>query len=295
MTSLTGALPLRVLLFAVCLFFGMTANLQSQNTNRCDSAELYTVQKGDFLYNIAIGFGDARFWEAIYIANADQLANPHLIFPGQVIQVPFRIASFSKSGQSAGAVLENPFCDTAGVPLASVNKEYLVRYSIDDFDNNVKTAGAANSKSPEDTITEILSDSLSEEEKLEEFRKAFESIVQSQKEPEPESADKEKEKIVRMEVDGMILDETITKMGRDFYNIFYQYWQQPPEAYNFTIKISEQPAPTLGTMVSVKVNDTRTFHARLQPRYDFIEEASKQAVRISYNYLKNNKEEFIIY
>jgi len=295
MNSLSGALPLRGFLFATLFLFVMAANLQSQDRNTCESAGFYTVQKGDILYNIAASYGDARFWEAIYIANADQMANPNLIFPGQKIRIPARVANFSESGITTVEILQKPFCDSTDVPLASVNEIYLLSYRIDNFKNNAMTDSVSDSPSSEETITEILGDSLTEEEKLEEFRKAFESIVESQKETDPESADTEKEKIVRMEVDGMILDETITKMGRDFYNIFYQYWQQPPEAYNFTIKISEQPAPTLGTMVSVNVNDTRTFHARLQPRYDFIEEASKQAVRISYNYLKNNKEEFIIY
>ena len=295
MNSLAGALPLRGFLFATLFLFVMAANLQSQHTNACDSPEFYTVQKGDFLYNIANTYGDSRFWEPIYVANADQMADPNLIFPGQKIQIPSRIASFSESGYTAVEILKKPFCDSADIALDSVNETYLVRYRIDNFENDAKTASSSDSQSPEDTITEILSDSLTEEEKLEEFRKAFESIVESQKETEPESADTEKEKVVRMEVDGMILDETITKMGRDFYNIFYQFWQQPPEAYNFTIKISEQPAPTLGTMVSVTVNDTKTFQSRLQPRFDFIEDAGKQAVRISYNYLKNNKEQFIIY
>ena len=278
---------MRYLLLSIFIALTFTANASSQHADSCSEKAYYEVQQGDFLYKIALEFGDARFWEPIYIANADHMANPNLIFPGQKVLIPTRIAGFSKSGVSASEILENPFCEKAAIPVASVNPQYLVRFRIDDI--IAKHSKAAETEKP---VTAMI-DTLSEDEKIEEFRKAFESLIKAGK--KPESVQSEKEKIVRMEVDGMILDETISKIGRDFYNIFYQYWQAPKDAYNFTVRISEQPAPNLGTMVSVTVNETKTFQSRLQPRFDTIEEAGKQAVRISHNYLKNNKNQFIIY
>ncbi len=278
---------MRQLILLISIFLTFSAAAYSQHTDSCSATVQYEVKKGDFLYKIAVEFGDARFWEPIYIANADRMANPNLIFPGQKILIPASIAGFSESGQSAGAVLENPFCEKTEIPVASVDRQFLVRFRLDDF--IAKHSKATESEKP---VTALI-DTLTEDEKMEEFRKAFESLVKAGE--KPESVQSEKEKIVRMEVDGMILDETISKIGRDFYNIFYQYWQAPPEAYNFTVRISEQPAPNLGTMVSVTVNDTKTFQSRLQPRFDTIEEAGKQAVRMSHHYLKNNKNQFIIY
>ncbi len=52
-----------------------------------------------------------------------------------------------------------------------------------------------------------------------------------------------------------MLDETITKLGRDFYELFYGSWQVPPGAKRFTITISEQPSPSLGTIVNVRLGD----------------------------------------
>lgn len=49
----------------------------------------YTVQKGDTLSHIAQHhYGKASKWHAIFEANRDQLDNPDLIQPGQVLKLP---------------------------------------------------------------------------------------------------------------------------------------------------------------------------------------------------------------
>ena len=49
----------------------------------------YTVQKGDSLSKIAKQqYGDAKKWKAIFEANRDQITNPDLIHPGQVLKIP---------------------------------------------------------------------------------------------------------------------------------------------------------------------------------------------------------------
>jgi nucleoid-associated protein YgaU len=49
----------------------------------------YTVQKGDTLSAIAQHhYGKASKWHAIFDANRDQLDNPDLIRPGQVLKLP---------------------------------------------------------------------------------------------------------------------------------------------------------------------------------------------------------------
>jgi nucleoid-associated protein YgaU len=49
----------------------------------------YTVQSGDSLSKIAKRiYGDANKWHAIFAANRDQIKNPDLIQPGQVLTLP---------------------------------------------------------------------------------------------------------------------------------------------------------------------------------------------------------------
>jgi|SRR3954452_11412821 len=50
----------------------------------------YTVEPGDTLSAIAQQFyGDATLYPRIFEANRNQLNNPNLIFPGQVLRIPF--------------------------------------------------------------------------------------------------------------------------------------------------------------------------------------------------------------
>lgn len=51
--------------------------------------QTYTVKKGDTLSHIAQHhYGKASKWHAIFEANRDQLDNPDLIQPGQVLKLP---------------------------------------------------------------------------------------------------------------------------------------------------------------------------------------------------------------
>jgi nucleoid-associated protein YgaU len=49
----------------------------------------YTVVSGDNLSKIAKHYyGDANQWRRIWEANRDQIKNPDLIHPGQVLKIP---------------------------------------------------------------------------------------------------------------------------------------------------------------------------------------------------------------
>jgi curli production assembly/transport component CsgE len=90
-----------------------------------------------------------------------------------------------------------------------------------------------------------------------------------------------------MEVDGLIMDETISKVGRDFYDMFYSRWNAPKNAKNFTITIKEMVLPGLATQVTVMVNDNEVFKQRVQPRYDILEQMSNYAIQQTGRYLSN--------
>lgn len=101
--------------------------------------------------------------------------------------------------------------------------------------------------------------------------------------------------VPRMEIDGLVVDETITKVGRDFYDLFFARWQRPRDAYNYTIVVQEQPLPNLGTLVKVLVNDEVAYQSRLQPRYELIEEAARQAAAYTYHRVANRDAGPLIY
>jgi len=52
------------------------------------SGETYTIASGDTLFLIATKLGVSGGWQQLADANADTIANPDLIFPGQVLNLP---------------------------------------------------------------------------------------------------------------------------------------------------------------------------------------------------------------
>lgn len=113
---------------------------------------------------------------------------------------------------------------------------------------------------------------------LEKFRKVFEQLVKKRQKEKPEA----KSIDYGIGLGGLVINETRTKMGNNFYNVFYKYWQAPKNTDNFLLTITEQPMPSRGTLITVKIDHELVFKSRLQPRYAIIEKLAKQAVAISY-------------
>ena len=68
-----------------------TITTETSNTDDTDVQGYhygYTVQPGDSLWQIARRtYGDGRYWVLLYQANADRIANPNLIYPGQHLRL----------------------------------------------------------------------------------------------------------------------------------------------------------------------------------------------------------------
>lgn len=90
-----------------------------------------------------------------------------------------------------------------------------------------------------------------------------------------------------LEIDGLILDETRSKIARDFYELFYNNWVPPYGVKDFLITIRELPGRGLGATVSIEVNNTVVLNRSLMPRGGVVEE--EVGISISYlsNYLRN--------
>ena len=143
---------------------------------------------------------------------------------------------------------------------------------------------------------------LIEEDMMEAFEQAFNKVVEQEKENKDTEISKKAEPENRsvdhgIISEGMILDETQTRMGGTFFNYFYNHWQAPREATNFMITIKEKMMPSIGSSVSIKINEELVFQTRLQPRYDFIEQMGQRAVAICYRRLQqtSNSEYYQVY
>ncbi|HPG40738.1 MAG TPA: CsgE family curli-type amyloid fiber assembly protein [bacterium] len=90
-----------------------------------------------------------------------------------------------------------------------------------------------------------------------------------------------------LEIDGLIINDTKTKIGQEFYEYFYTLWEPPAGVYDYTIYISEMPTGQSGSWVFININDISIYQNRLTPRSDEIEEAARQATGFTGNYLVN--------
>lgn len=93
-----------------------------------------------------------------------------------------------------------------------------------------------------------------------------------------------------IEIDGLLVDDTKTKSGKDFYDLFYGGWMAPLSARNYTITISEKPFRLTTTLIVVLINENTVYQSILQPRLDIIENQSQEAIAITYDYLQNYEE-----
>ena len=90
-----------------------------------------------------------------------------------------------------------------------------------------------------------------------------------------------------LEVDGLIIDRTITKSGQDFYELFFQGWQAPLGAQGFSIILEETPWRGRQTLILVSLDEELVYQQVLQTRYDVLEEMAATAVAITNNALVN--------
>jgi curli production assembly/transport component CsgE len=92
---------------------------------------------------------------------------------------------------------------------------------------------------------------------------------------------------IDLEIEGLVVDATATKVGGDFYDIFFSKWNPDSDLPSLSITISERPLPNRGSQVMVSIEDNVIFQRFVQPRYDALEENADLAVEIALSYLRN--------
>lgn len=92
----------------------------------------------------------------------------------------------------------------------------------------------------------------------------------------------------QIEIDRLIVNETITKAGHDFTELFNASWNWPePLKESFIMIISERPFRGISTQLLITVNDLVVFESLLQTRYDFLEYLAVVAIEQTANYVIN--------
>lgn len=86
-------------------------------------------------------------------------------------------------------------------------------------------------------------------------------------------------------ISGLIIENVLTKPGRDFYELFNQTNRINQISYPFVILINEKPS--LGgrnSIIDIQVNDEIVFRFKTDPKEDYLARAVEQANKAIYSY-----------
>lgn len=124
---------------------------------------------------------------------------------------------------------------------------------------------------------------------MEAFRKAFEAVLKEQ------DKQKSSNELAAFELNGMVLDETRSKTGRDFYELFYSRWIAMDKGSSATIQVSERFYPGSGSVISIEIDGSESFSFRLRPGNDMIHQSVNSALSRISEYLNVEKDNHTIY
>jgi len=84
-----------------------------------------------------------------------------------------------------------------------------------------------------------------------------------------------------LEIDGIIMDETMSKSGREFYELFFAYWVKPLGYTNYYLKIKERPFQFNNTLIEVYLKEQLIYQQMMKRRFDEVEQMAKSAVGVA--------------
>jgi len=90
-----------------------------------------------------------------------------------------------------------------------------------------------------------------------------------------------------IEIKGLVVENVKTKIGKDFYNIFYQKYSSSGAKYAFVINILEKPfIGGRGALVSIEIDDKKIFEFQARPEEEMLQKAADYALKRIENYNK---------
>lgn len=84
---------------------------------------------------------------------------------------------------------------------------------------------------------------------------------------------------------GVVVGQTVTVTGQDFYQYFVARWRDQPSSERYTISVHERPSARLGNLVWVEYERMRLFQAILPVSRSQIRQVSEQAAEITWQRL----------
>lgn len=90
-----------------------------------------------------------------------------------------------------------------------------------------------------------------------------------------------------IEIVGLVVENVKTKIGKDFYDFFYQKYNQSGAKYSFVINVNEKPfIGGRGALVSVEIGDDKVFEFQARPDEEMLQAAADYALQRISTYSK---------
>lgn len=275
-----------ILLLLAAFFFGIAADAQT----RVDSTDIYIKQSPD--ENSELPENRLQLNEQS-VLNQNNIRSISLYYPEQDEWV---------------TISSNEDFQWGSRELISGSESGGVRVATEDSINNNNNETRANrlaellgnmisnrSNAAEDTG--LNSRVSADDETMNAFREAFEAVLQEENDEvsTTEEDGMAGQPVLYGNVNGIVLDETRSKTGRDFYNAFYESWSKRDGVENSVVRVAERPGPGLGSIVFVEVNYDEIFELRLRPGDQRTIQAGDIAAERTLNYLKEKSKKTLTY
>ncbi|WP_076445329.1 CsgE family curli-type amyloid fiber assembly protein [Chryseobacterium sp. RU37D] len=91
------------------------------------------------------------------------------------------------------------------------------------------------------------------------------------------------EEEVFYELSGLTIDETKSKVGKDFYDLFYIQYSQLPDKSNSVVTISELPIRGTNGQINVEIDDKIVYSFLTNPSEDYL----KEQLSATFKYIKD--------
>jgi hypothetical protein len=90
-----------------------------------------------------------------------------------------------------------------------------------------------------------------------------------------------------IEIIGLVVENVRTKIGKDFYDFFYQKYNSSGNKYPFVININEKPfLGGRGALVSVEIGDDKIFEFQARPDEEMLQNAAAYSLKLIETYSK---------
>jgi curli production assembly/transport component CsgE len=91
-----------------------------------------------------------------------------------------------------------------------------------------------------------------------------------------------------LDINGLVFEETMTKIGYEFYEYFSLLWETPKiKPIDYNILITEKASPIWGSWIKVVIDERVIWEMILSPRSSEVEDAVTEALQTTKEYLDN--------